>query len=255
MRLTKFLFPFIFFPIILSGQYSSYPWFYFDQGDTLTVSAKSGLKLRDSSSFDSEIIGFIPFGKSVIANGNYVRREVVENRNGSWLNVKYGELEGYIFSGFVTKLKIPEFGKEDLNCWNLQWFEKLIRENVDSLVCQGQKTYKGFDPDGKDWGGSNWEIFSDETVIYHLFGYETEDLLIESRVLNMNDILNLLEAYIDKVKEKCPKEQFTEEGSSLEIKVKLDEEGYIKTIECLQMSFIAEKSIHKTIIRLNLWNT
>ena len=255
MQVRNLILQFLFFPIILTGQYSSYPWFYFEIGDTLTVSAKSGLKLRDSSSVDSKVIALIPFRKSLIVSGNYVGREVFENRNGSWLKVNYGHLEGFVFSGFITKLKIPEFGAEDLRCWNLEWFEKFIRANVDSLVCQGQKSDKGFDPDGKDWGKSNWEIFTDETVISHVWGYESEDLIIESSELNMNDILNLLEVYIDRIKEKCPTAGFMEGGNNLEIEVKLDNEGYIKTIKCLPMSFIAERSIYKTIIRLNLWNT
>ncbi len=254
MQIKNILIAMLFFPLSLYGQYSSHPWFYFEMGDTLTVIAKSGLSLREGGSSESRKIETIPFGKGIIAFGNYEGREEIENRSGSWVKVKYKNLEGYVFSGYVTKLKVPNFDVDKLDCHNLAWFEQFVRENVDTLSCKGKKLYKGFDLDGKDWGSSNWEMFTDETVIYHSFGYESEDLIIESTEINMNDVLNLLEFYIEKIKKKCPDYYYMKEGKKLQIDVKKDNEGYIKTIECFDINFIAEKSIYKTVIRLNLWN-
>jgi hypothetical protein len=136
----------------------------------------------------------------------------------------------------------------------LAWFENLIRANVDTLIYKGKNLYKGFDLDGKDWSVSNWEIFRDETVICHLFGYENEDLIIESTEISMNDVMNLLEFYIDQLKKNCPDASYAKEENGLSIEVKTDYRGRIKSIQCFDLHFVAEKSIHKVIIRLNLWN-
>ena len=238
----------------LVGQYASHPWFYFEVGDTLTVVAASGLNLRDTSSAESNKVGVIPFGGKIIALGNYDGiEEEFGNRKGNWLKVKYENLVGYVFSGFVTNLKVPAFAlEEDPNINDLVWFEKFARTNVDTLACKGERLYKGFDEDGKDWHKSLWEIFTDETEIYHSFGYESEDLIIESTEINMNDVLNLLEYCIGQIQKTKPDEHSLEEGRSLQIDVKKDSQGNVKTIECTRLNFFAENNFHKTTIRVNL---
>lgn len=249
----KNVLPFLLFPLLLQGQ-PALPWFYYQVGDTLTVIAKSGLTIREGSSKESKKIGTAEFGQKLIAKSGFEGSEVIEHRAGSWLKIKYGNLEGYVFSGFVTTLKIPDFEMDKLECSNLAWFEKMARSNVDALVCKGEKVYKGFDLDGKDWGTSNWEIYGDETIIRHVLGYEYEDLIIESTTINMNEVLNILEAYIEKIKKKCPDEFYMKEGNKLGIDIKHDEKGHIKSIQCYQMEFTAERAINKTIIRLRLWD-
>lgn len=233
--------------------------FYYEIGDTLTVVAKSGLHLRDSSSSTSLKLGIVPFGGKVIAQGFYEGGYYeFGNRTGRWLKVKYKGLTGYVFSGFVTTLKIPvlDFAELEDGCYQLGWFEKLIRNNVDSLVYKGDNTYKGFDQDSKDWSRSLWEIYSDETIISHLFWYESEELIIESSQIGMNDILNIVEYYISKVKEKCADyPMLNEEEKEPDLNILRDEYGRIKSIECRHLKFLAEKSRYKTSIRVILWES
>lgn len=95
--------------------------FYFENGDTLTVISKSGANLRDSNSIKSTIINSIPFGEKVIARPTecYVHfvTDSFDNRYGSWINVEYGGKEGCMFSGFLTKLKLPNFDFESIICY------------------------------------------------------------------------------------------------------------------------------------------
>lgn len=226
------------------------PWFYFEIGDTLTVIAPSGVNLRDSSAAAADKIAVIPFGQVVIAQSHYEGRDEFENRKGSWMRVKYGDREGYLFSGFLTRMRVPAFNTDELDCYYLTWFERFFRVNADSLVYEGSTTYEGFDPDGKDWGASNWEAFSDETVIKHYTGYEYKDLILESTEITMNDVLNLLEYYVAQLKANCPATYYRQEGNSLGIEVKKDFRGWIKRIECYQIEFVAERTVDKVAIRL-----
>lgn len=253
MKTVHLIASLLFLPCTLQGQ------FYYEIGDTLTVAAKSGLHLRDSSTSTSSKIGIVPFGGKVIAHSLYEGGyDEFDNRMGRWLKVKYKGLTGYVFSGFVTKLNVPvlDFTALEDGCYHLGWIEKLIRINVDSLVYKGDNTYKGFDQDGKDWRRSHWEIYSDETIISHLFSYESEELIIESSKIGMNDILNVVEYYSSKMKEKCTDyPTLNEEEKELDLNILRDEYGRIKSIECLHLKFKAEKSLYKTTVKVLLWES
>ena len=157
--------------------------------------------------------------------------------------------EGFVFSGFITKGKIPKYNNER-HCHNHDWFGDLIRLNVDSLECKGKKFYKGFDPD-KGGGFTVWELYSNETMIYHSTGYETTDLIVETRSLNMNDFLNILEYYISEMTA-CDEAYFSDKTNIPSVKIKKDNEGFIKKISCPELTFFAEKSIYKTVFTINL---
>lgn len=162
---------------------------YFEVGDIFTVIAKSGANLRDSARADSKKIITIPFGEKVISKSLYQGYGNFDERQGGWIKVRYNGKEGYIFTGFITHLKIPSLNVNQLDCGYLSWFENIFQENVDSLICSGTKEYKGFDGDGKDWSVAEWKIYNNETEIYYYSGYESRSLIVESRTINMNDIL------------------------------------------------------------------
>lgn len=193
----------------------------------------------------------IPFGEQVISKSLYQDYGVFDERAGGWIKVKYKAYEGYIFSGFITKLKIPSFDINQLDCGYLTWFENLIRENVDSLICAGIKEYNGFDGDGKDWTVSEWELFNNETEIYYFSGYESRSLIIESRIISMNDILNLLDFYIDQMITKCPEIYGYKVENRPEIKISKHGE-HIFEISCPTMRFYSQESLNKVIIKLSL---
>jgi hypothetical protein len=146
---------------------------------------------------------------------------------------------------------------DKLDCQNLSWFEDIARLNADSFVAKGEKEYLGFDIDGKDHNISNWEIYSDETIINHSFGYESEVVYIETTDFTMNDILNLLEYYTEKLKIKCNDKNYIYDNykkDPLKISLTKNNDGDIIKIECSPMWFIAEKTVHKIVMQIPLWN-
>lgn len=79
--------------------------------EPFTILAKSGLNVRKAPSATSEKVASLPFGTVVDAdidyetdigdNGRYTHvSEVIEGKQGFWMRISYGKVQGYIFSGF-----------------------------------------------------------------------------------------------------------------------------------------------------------
>ena len=220
--------------------------FYFEDGDTLTVVCKSGANLRDSNSISSSKIAGIPFGGKVIARTTdcclYFISDTFDNRYGSWIKVEYQGKVGYLFSGFVTKLKLPNIDFASINCYDTGLFEAVVRMNTDTLLCSGTRRYNGFDQDGKDSRVSKLEVFNDETRINEVFGYECRDLIIESTTINMNDVLNLSEYFLDKLKDQCSNHFFWQQENIYRRGINLRKDGYyIDQLSCGGLGIQAEK--------------
>ncbi|HZV69457.1 MAG TPA: SH3 domain-containing protein [Saprospiraceae bacterium] len=244
----KILYPFIFQFLLITEIKSQLP--YYEIGDTIIVLAKSGINLRDSTSATSKKIQSVPFGTKLVTLDqprDYVR---IEKRSGSWIKVKYGSVTGYAFSGFLTDLKIPKFDEHMLQCNNLRWFEDVIRANMDTLLHKGTTLKKGFDIDGKDWHQSMWEIYKDGTMIDYQTGYEWSDLMITTNRMAMNDILNLLDIYIDKLMEFCSPSYF-EDGIKPKIEVTGDSYQTTK-VSCPHFLFQADQVLNKIVIQLHV---
>lgn len=247
------LFPLLLFVFsqITHAQYAFSPWFYFQPGDTLTVAAKSGLNIRAGTSPDAKKIATVPFGQPIVALGMYENMEYeIQDRKGSWFKVKYGKTEGYVFSGFVTDKNIPVLKAEDNGDDHPSWFEKFVRANVDTLVYKGSRLKKGFDEDGKDWEGIDWEVYSDETIINQVGTYERIDLVVETTQISVNDILNLLEHQIELVIAQNKGNDL--DLDRLKIVIKKGDDGHIHTIDCPGMEFTAHVFDRKIIITVNL---
>ena len=78
---------------------------------SFTILAKSGLNVRKEPNSKSEKVGMLPFGTVVEAEINYGSdidykyrykhsSEVIEGKQGFWMKISHGKIEGYIFSGF-----------------------------------------------------------------------------------------------------------------------------------------------------------
>jgi len=67
------------------------------------VIVKSGVYLRESSNIKSKIICLIPFGKDVFLL-NEKRPEKINKINGNWQKVKYNNLVGWSFDGYLDKM-------------------------------------------------------------------------------------------------------------------------------------------------------
>lgn len=79
--------------------------------EPFTILAKSGLSIRKEPNSKSERIASLPFGTVVEAEINYETdigydgrykhfSEVIEGKQGFWMRISHGKVEGYIFSGF-----------------------------------------------------------------------------------------------------------------------------------------------------------
>jgi hypothetical protein len=93
----------------------------FKESETLNVWAISGLNMRDKSDAKATKIAAIPYGSKVIVQPNIgikVPFEVEEFKGfivkGYWLLVKYGDTEGFVFDGFLSRLPAPIPTEQDL---------------------------------------------------------------------------------------------------------------------------------------------
>ena len=93
----------------------------FKDGETLNVWATSGLNMRDKPDAKAVKLTTVPYGAKVIVQENIgvkIPFEVEEFKGfivkGYWLLVKYGDMEGFVFDGFLSRLPAPKNKKEDI---------------------------------------------------------------------------------------------------------------------------------------------
>lgn len=79
--------------------------------ESFTVLAKSGVNIRKEPNSNSQKIGTLAFGTIVEAEIDYEKdikfnykykhfTEIIEGKQGFWVKISYGKVEGFIFSGF-----------------------------------------------------------------------------------------------------------------------------------------------------------
>jgi Bacterial SH3 domain len=93
----------------------------FSEGETIYVWAMSGLNMRKLPDAKSEKIASLPYGTKVTVQPNIgviVAHEVEEFKDfkvkGVWLLVKYGDKEGFVFDGYMSRLVAPEYYKKGI---------------------------------------------------------------------------------------------------------------------------------------------
>ena len=103
----------------------------FKEGETLNVWAVSGLNMRDKPDAKATKVSTIPYGAKVVVQPNIglkIPFEVEEFKGfivkGYWLLVKYGNTEGFVFDGFLSRLPAPIVGKDTLGL--VGYFEKKL---------------------------------------------------------------------------------------------------------------------------------
>lgn len=87
----------------------------FSEGETLYVWALNGLNMRKLPDAKSEKIATLPYGEKVTVQANIgviIAHEVEEFKDfkvkGVWLLVKFGDKEGFVFDGYLSRLVVPE---------------------------------------------------------------------------------------------------------------------------------------------------
>ncbi len=86
----------------------------FKEGENLYVWALNGLNMRKLPDAKSDKIAALPYGEKVSVQANIgviVAHEVEEFKDfkvkGVWLLVKYGDKEGFVFDGYLSRLVAP----------------------------------------------------------------------------------------------------------------------------------------------------
>jgi len=226
---------------------------YFEIGDTLTVLTKSGLSLRDSNSILSKKLDVATFGQIVIVSGNELFSDRIDGRRGWWIKVSLNDKIGFMFSGYLSQIRIPESVLEKPQCpgcLRYQYLEEIVRLNIDSLSGKGERNWKGSgETDGRS---AKWELFKDGTLIQYWGYYESKDLVVESYDITMYDILNLLEYYLDNLPDCCYKNP---EHGPYKIDLEKDEfTSDILSIKCQKLWFSAKSIGDKIMIVSNLYD-
>ena len=74
-------------------------------GSTLFVSSVAGMSLRTKPSTQGEVLAVVKFGEQVmvLADANPRVSFVSTDVPGTWVKVKAGDKEGYIFDGFLSR--------------------------------------------------------------------------------------------------------------------------------------------------------
>jgi uncharacterized protein YraI len=72
------------------------------------VAAKSGLNLRSEPGKSSKVISTIPFGSKVTIEKSKGDEIFLDGRYGKWVNVKYDNKTGWVFSGFLCDFEPDE---------------------------------------------------------------------------------------------------------------------------------------------------
>lgn len=76
-------------------------------GAQYSVLSSSGLNLRQEPSPKGKKIGLAPFGDQVTVTETTATRFDSEKISGFWVKVRAGSLEGYAFSGYLSRLPAP----------------------------------------------------------------------------------------------------------------------------------------------------
>jgi hypothetical protein len=105
--------------------------------DTLFVWANNGLSIRDTTSIEGRRIGIIPYGQKLKVleskfdgyhediitiypekkeqNGNEIKSYSRIELQGSWVKIKYGEIIGFVFDGYLSKYDAPSINAKEVH--------------------------------------------------------------------------------------------------------------------------------------------
>jgi hypothetical protein len=89
-------------------------------GEDKYVAAKSGINLRSGAGKSSSVITTIPFGSKVTIEKSEGDEIFLDGRYGKWVNVKYGNKTGWVFSGFLCDFKPDTIIKVAANYYGSQ---------------------------------------------------------------------------------------------------------------------------------------
>jgi hypothetical protein len=128
--------------VILLIPFKSFGIIGYDYGDTLTCLAVSGLKIR-SEPRGNTVIGKVPLGGKVVvcAKPWGFSAELLpykaEGIDGSWVKVKFNDLTGFVFDGFLSSLPAPTLQYHSLKDYAEGCFRQSGTKNTNVHNCEG----------------------------------------------------------------------------------------------------------------------
>ena len=177
--------------------------------DPIYVVAASGLNLRREPNTSSNVLGKIKFNEEIIFLEGTAYYDEIENRKGSWIKVKNAmDLEGYLFSGYTSKVKYPE--DLEIRCQSITGINKLLQVNEDSMIRSSQLMFDGDLRGAKESYMVRVKSYDHGTTINLKIGYEWAEVLLETYFLTQNDVLNYLNHYIKRSNDICSSSPYYE---------------------------------------------
>lgn len=80
------------------------------ESDTIVyyIAALTGMNLREEPSTRGKVIQLLPYGTSCEVKSQSGKIETIDGLKGEWIEVKAGDLEGFIFSGYTIPIPLPQ---------------------------------------------------------------------------------------------------------------------------------------------------
>ncbi|MFK8009772.1 MAG: SH3 domain-containing protein [Saprospiraceae bacterium] len=158
----KTLFTFL---LILTLLFPSFGVSDYKSNDDLYVWAISGLNLRTQPDAKSSKIINIPYGEKVkiidtqinqhhfsymMSQSNKYGNSVAWEIDGYWVQVKYGNEEGYVFDGYLGKFPTITTSAEEIPYLTLETFKAYGKEHWGGLKNEKKETMLDFDDNARD---------------------------------------------------------------------------------------------------------
>jgi len=104
--------------------------------------ALSGIKLREDKNLDSKILINIPYGEKVIVLNETLDYFEIDNIIGNWVKIRYKDIEGYVFGGYLSVLPAPSrkhFSVGEI--YSLKEYNSVYYNNKGKLISKNENDY------------------------------------------------------------------------------------------------------------------
>lgn len=157
--------------------------------------SSNGLNLRNTRSIQSEVLLKIPFGAEVETLEIESSSVMIADRPGQWVNIRYGQITGFIHSGFISKKKLdlPQNNQKPLS---------YIFQELDKFVTDEILLFRERDLQNPSLlHNPSQVIYKDGTVVLSYYANEGVMDVINTNQFRQNDLLNILNVARDHIDE------------------------------------------------------
>ncbi len=146
-------------------------------GDTIYIAAYLGLNIRAEPNTKSEVFSTAKFRDKLILENLTNHIEEIEKRPGRWIKVKYNGVEGFVFSGFISKFPFPKI--DEVDCNRIVGFDKLLDiENIDNPIDKETIKFHGDFREDKEMYRIEYNQYENGNSINYYTGYEFTEIMV-----------------------------------------------------------------------------